>query len=70
MQLGFRPDNLRMAPDGMVYAAGHTDFQLPTEGSNVARVNPETLEFDLFFHHPLIEGFAAATTAVPVGDNI
>ncbi len=70
VELGFRPDNVRMAPDGVLYATGHTDFQLPTEGFNVAKVNLETLEFERIFSHPFIEGFAAATTAVPVGDNI
>ena len=45
VQLGFRPDNLRMGPDGLVYATGHTDFRLPTEASNVARIDPETLDF-------------------------
>lgn len=70
VQLGFRPDNLRMAPDGVIYATGHTDFQLPTEAFNVATVNPETLEFERIYQHPLVEGFASATTAIPVGDDI
>ncbi len=70
VQLGFRPDNLRMAPDGLIYAAGHTDFQTPNEASNVARIDPETLEFERIFRTPYLEGFAAATTAVPVGGDI
>ena len=70
VQLGFRPDNLRMAPDGLVYAAGHTDFRTPSEASNVAHVDPETLEFERIFRQPYLEGFAAATTAVPVGGDI
>ena len=70
VQLGFRPDNLRMAPDGLVYAAGHTDFQRPSEASNVARIDPDRLEFERIFQQPYLEGFAAATTAVPIGGDI
>jgi len=70
VQLGFRPDNLRMAPDGLIYAAGHTDFGLPTEGSNVARIDPETLEFERIFQQPYVEGFAVSTVAIPVGGDI
>ena len=70
VQLGFRPDNLRMAPDGLVYAAGHTDFRTPSEASNVARIDPGTLEFERIFRQPYLEGFAAATTAVPIGNDI
>ena len=70
VQIGFRPDNLRMAPDGRIYAAGHTDFQTPSEAFNVAWIDPETLEFERIFHHPVIEGFAASTTAIPIGGDI
>ena len=70
VELGFRPDNLRLAPDGLIYATGHTNFREPTEASNVARVDPKTLEFERIFRHPYIEGFAAATTAIPIGSEI
>lgn len=70
VQLGFRPDNVRRAPDGRIYAAGHTDFQEPSEAFNVAWVDPETLEFERIFQHPVIEGFAASTTAIPIGDDL
>ncbi|MEE8128732.1 MAG: hypothetical protein V3T48_00465 [Vicinamibacterales bacterium] len=70
VQIGFRPDNLRMAPDGSMFATGHRDFQLPTESSNVATIDPDTLEFSVIFRHPYIDGFAAATTAVQVGNEI
>ena len=53
-----------------IYAAGHTDFQTPDEASNVAWIDPETLEFERIFHHPYMEGFAAATTAMPIGGDI
>ena len=38
-----------MGPDGLVYATGHTDFRMPTEASNVARIDPETLDFERIF---------------------
>ena len=80
IELGFRPDNLRMSADGSaLYAAGHTDRDLQSivepreplrESSNVARIDPETLEFERIFQHPSMEGFVASTTGVPVGDEL
>ena len=70
VQLGFRPDNLRRGPDGLIYAAGHTDFQEPSEAFNVAWVDPESLEFERILQHPVIERFAASTTAIPIGDEL
>ena len=69
--MGFRPDNLRMSPDGLViFAAGHGNFQTPQETSNVAKIDPETLEVQRVFQHPSIEGFAASTTAIQIGNEI
>ena len=68
--LGFRPDNLRLAPDGFIYAAGHRNFMTPDETSNVGKINPDTLHHERIFEHPYIEGFAAATTAIPIGDEM
>ena len=70
VQLGFRPDNLRMAPDGRIWAAGHTDFQTPSEAFNVAWIDPQTLEFERILQHPVIDGFAASTAAIPIGGDI
>lgn len=70
LHLGFRPDNLRLAPNGLIYAAGHTDIQQPTERFNVARINPATLAFERILQLPAIPGFAASTTAVPIGNDI
>ena len=77
IELGFRPDNLRMALDGsVIYAAGHTDrdgnsITLPREPtletSNVAAIDPETLEFERIFVHPAMNGFVSSTTAIPIG---
>ncbi len=78
--LGFRPDNLRMALDGsVIFAAGHTDRdgnsitdpREPTrETTNVAAINPETLDFERVFVHPAMDGFIASTTAIRIGDEL
>jgi len=80
IQLGFRPDNLRMSVDGSVmWAAGHTDrdgnsITLPrtplSETSNVAAIDPETLEFRRILEQPAINGFVSSTTAIQVGDEL
>ena len=80
IELGFRPDNVRMSADGStLFAAGHTDKDLQSivepreplmESSNVARIDPETLDFERIFQHPSMPGFVASTTAVPVGNEL
>lgn len=80
VELGFRPDNLRMSPDGSVlFAAGHTDKDGRSitgpreplrETSNVAKIDPQTLEVRRIFQHPAIEGFVASTTAVQIGNEL
>jgi hypothetical protein len=78
--LGFRPDNLRMSPDGSVlFAAGHSDKDGRSitepreplrETSNVARIDPQTLEVRRIFQHPAMDGFVASTTGVQIGDEM
>jgi hypothetical protein len=78
--LGFRPDNVRLSPDGSVlFAAGHTDKDGRSitepreplrETSNVAKIDPRTLEVRRIFQHPAIEGFVASTTAVQIGNEL
>ncbi len=80
IELGFRPDNLRMALDGsVIYAAGHTDRdgnsitdpREPTlETSNVAAIDPETLDAERIFVHPAMPGFVSSTTAIRIGDEL
>ena len=80
IELGFRPDNLRMALDGsVIYAAGHTDRdgnsitdpREPTlETSNVAAIDPETLAFERVFVHPAMNGFISSTTAIRIGGEL
>lgn len=73
--LGFRPDNLRMSIDGsVIFAAGHGDIQTPRaplqETSNIATIDPQTLEVQRIFQHPAITGFVASTTAILIGTEM
>ena len=80
VQLGFRPDNLRMSIDGTaLLAAGHTDKDGQSiveprepllETSNVSKIDPETLEVERIFEHPSMEGFVASTTAIQIGNEL
>ncbi len=75
IEMGFRPDNLRMSSDGsVIFAAGHGNVQEPRrlteETSNVARVDPQTLEVQRIFQHPHIDGFGGSTAAIHIGDEM
>lgn len=71
VSMGFRPDNLRLSPDAsVIYAAGHGNYRTPEETSNVATIDPETLEVARIFEHLRIDGFEASTTAIRVGDEL
>lgn len=75
IDLGFRPDNLRMSLDGtVIFAAGHGNIQDPRapleESSNIATIDPQTLEIRRIFEHPAMAGFVASTTAIQVGDEM
>jgi len=67
----FRPDNLRYVDDGaLILAAGHGNFGTPEETSNVAVIDPETLEVQHIFTYPRMEGFASSTAAIRIGGEI
>ena len=70
VDLHFRPDNLRRQPDGSIFAAGADGFNTPEETFHVGRIDPETLAVERIIDHPVIEKFAACTTAVQIGDEI
>ena len=69
-----------MALDGSaIFASGHTDKdgnsisgdREPTlETTNVAAIDPETLEFSRILVQPAVPGFIAATTAIQIGDEL
>ena len=59
---------LGVSPDGsVIFAAGHGNYQTPEETSNVAMVDPQTLDVQRIFRHPRIDGFEASTTAIQIG---
>ena len=70
VDLHFRPDNLRRQTDGAVLAAGADRFDTPDETFHVARIDPQTLTVERVIDHPVIDRFAACTTAMQVGDEI
>ena len=75
VDLGFRPDNLRMSLDGsVIFAAGHGNIQTPRaplqETSNVATIDPESLAVERVFQHPALDGFVASTTAIQIGNEM
>jgi len=71
VNIGFRPDNLRMAADGSrILAAGHGNYRTPQETSNVAVIDPQTLAVERIFQHVRIDGFEASTSAIQIGDEI
>ena len=69
--IGFRPDNVRFVDGGArILAAGHGNFGTPEETSNVAVIDPQSLEVRRIFQHPRLDGFAASTAAIRIGDEI
>jgi hypothetical protein len=77
--LGFRPDNLRMSPDGVLFAAGHTDKDGKSivepreplrETSNAATIDQQKMTVRRVFQHPAMAGFVASTTAVQIGNEM
>ena len=75
VDMGFRPDNLRMSANrSFIFAAGHGNVReprdLPQETSNVAKVDPQTLEVRRIFQHPHIDDFGGSTTAIQIGDEL
>ncbi len=69
-----------MSFDGsVILAAGHTDKDGRSitdpreplrERSNVAEIDPQTLEVRRIFEHPAMDGFVASTTATRIGNEI
>ena len=66
----FRIDNLRMQRDGSILAAGQGSKGMPMTTSNVARVDPRTLDVEEIIREPSNDVFSSGTTAIEVGDEI
>jgi len=63
--LGFRVDNIRFAPDGLILAAGQGQ-----QTSNVVKIDPNTLKITELINQPNTQTFASGTVAVPVGNEL
>lgn len=67
--VGFRVDNLRWAPDGGLLAAGQGGTA-PSQTSNVAKVDPNTLKFQELVRYPYGDAFSLGTVAVQIGKEL
>lgn len=73
--IGHNVDNLRLAPDGWVYATGGTVSRAggpdgPPGRMIVNRIHPETLEVQELWNHPTSVTFFGNSVAIPVGKEI
>jgi sugar lactone lactonase YvrE len=68
VNVGFRVDNIRWAPDGTLLAAGQG--AAPAQTSNVARVDPKTLKFEELVRYPNNPSFASGTVAIQMGAEL
>ena len=69
VNVGFRVDNIRWAPDGTLLAAGQGGAA-PSQTSNVARVDPKTLKFEELVRYPNNPSFASGTVAIQMGSEL
>ena len=67
--VGFRVDNLRWASDGSLLAAGQGGTA-PSQTSNVAKVDPNTLTVKELIRYPYNDVFRGSTTAIQIGKEI
>ena len=65
IQLGFRVDNIRFAPDGSIYAAGQG-----MNTSNVVKIDPNTLKVTEIINQPNTQMFSSGTVAVEIGKEL
>jgi len=70
IDLHFRPDNLRMQNDGSIFASGADNFDTTEETLHIARIQPETFDMEHIIDRPVIQDFAACTSAVQIEDEI
>jgi sugar lactone lactonase YvrE len=69
VNVGFRVDNIRWAPDGTLLAAGQGGVA-PSQTSNVARVDPNTLKVEELVRYPNNPSFASGTVAIQMGSEL
>jgi hypothetical protein len=69
VQVGFRVDNVRWAPDNMLLAAGQGGTA-PSQTSNVAKVDPNSLKFQELVRQPYGDVLTAGTVAIQIGKEL
>jgi len=69
VQVGFRVDNLRWAPDNTLLAAGQGGTA-PSQTSNVAKVDPDSLKVQELVRHPYGDILTAGTVAIQIGKEL
>jgi hypothetical protein len=69
VQLGFRVDNIRWAPDGSLFAAGPGGVA-PAQASNIVKVDPNTLKVQELIRYPYNDTFRFGTVAIQVANEI
>jgi sugar lactone lactonase YvrE len=67
--VGFRVDNLRWAPDGVLLAAGQGGTA-PSQTSHVVKVDPTTLKFQELVRYPYSDAFSVGTVAIQIGREL
>jgi DNA-binding beta-propeller fold protein YncE len=67
--LGFRADNVRWAPDGLLLVAGQGGTA-PEQTTNVVKIDPNTLKVTEVIRQPNSPEFGAGTVALQVGKEI
>lgn len=82
IELGFRVDNVRWAPDGMLLVAGQGDGGASAAGraagapainastSVIGRIDPRTMAYTQLVNQPTTATLNAATVAVQIGDEL
>ena len=82
VDVGHHIDNVRWAPDGALFAAGHVGPEMSSiiqcmnqrqcdgVSSRVTRVDPETLSAELIVNYPSNEHLILGTVAIQVDDEI
>jgi sugar lactone lactonase YvrE len=68
-QVGFRVDNVRWAPDNTLLAAGQAGTA-PSQTSNVAKVDPNSLKVQELLSHPYGDLLTAGTVAIQIGKEL
>jgi sugar lactone lactonase YvrE len=67
--VGFRVDNLRWGPDGVLLAAGQGGTAL-SQTSHVVKVDPTTLKFQELVRYPYSDAFSVGTVAIQIGKEL